>query len=334
MAVAPPITVTCPARAAVAGNPSDRFGGAVLAIPVRAVSATVSVAPAARFEIVHSPTADDTFADLDELHRHVERHGCRGARELILATIHRVTRHLDVDLPPSTVAVSSSIPRSVGLAGSSAIVIAAVRAITVAAGADPMAPDELASLAWAIEEQDLGIPGGLQDRVVQAHDQPMIMRFGTDHTRTVGGLPAGTYDTIRPGSPVGLLVAHRPASAETSAVSHALLDADDGDTGADVRRLASELASIAESAAEAMVTGRMDQLGAAIDASFEARRELFDLRPDHVAMIGAAHDAGAHANYSGSGGAVTVLCPEPAAAVEVRRALHDIGCRIIGATVG
>jgi glucuronokinase len=329
-----PITVTCPARAAVAGNPSDRLGGAVLAIPVRAVSATVSMAPAPRFEIVHSPTVDDTFADLRALRRHVERHGARGARELVLATIHRATEHLDVELPPQAISVTTSIPRSVGLAGSSAIVIATIRALVAAAGATPLPPDELASLALLVESHDLGIPAGLQDRVVQAHDRPMIMRFGTGDARSLGGMPAGAYEVVRPATPVGFLVAHRADGAESSVVAHAELDARDRADDPRVRAATARLAALAESAASAMATGDLAALGAAMDGSFDARAELVDLRPDHVAMVGAARDAGAHVNYSGSGGAVTVLCREPAVAVRARQALHGLGCRIIGATVG
>ena len=66
--------------------------------------------------------------------------------------------------------MSTTIPRSVGLAGSSAIVIAALRA----AGVD-LEPPEVAELALAIERDDLGIAAGLQDRAVQAFDQPVLV---------------------------------------------------------------------------------------------------------------------------------------------------------------
>ena len=78
-------------------------------------------------------------------------------------------------VPGRTVDVrwTSDIPRSVGLAGSSAIVVATLRAL--ARPGDP-APDplELAKLALLVE-QDLGIVAGLQDRAVQATGEPVLV---------------------------------------------------------------------------------------------------------------------------------------------------------------
>ncbi len=45
------IVTTCPARAALAGNPSDGYGGAVVAVPVPDLAAFASTEPADRFSI-------------------------------------------------------------------------------------------------------------------------------------------------------------------------------------------------------------------------------------------------------------------------------------------
>lgn len=325
------ISITCPARAALAGNPSDGFGGTVVAVPVRAVGATITVRPAERFEL--DVRANRTFADLAALREHVDRHGYGDGSTLLLAAIRRTAGHLGLDLPPCRISLSTSIPRSVGLAGSSAIVIATIRAMVRATGAPELPADELASLAWEVETEELGIPAGLQDRVVQAHDRPMLMRFGGDRRRTVGGLTAGTYEVIEPESPVGLLIAHRVDTAESSAVAHADLRRVGEADGPVFESIIADLALHAEHAATGLRTGDVEQLGAAMDGSFDARRQLVELRAAHVEMVEVARRAGAHANFSGSGGAITVLAPQTSTAVEVRAALHEIGCQIIGATV-
>ncbi|CAA9501537.1 MAG: hypothetical protein AVDCRST_MAG13-2290, partial [uncultured Solirubrobacteraceae bacterium] len=47
MPPSPPAAGMAPARAALAGNPSDGYGGAVLALCLPALAARVEVAPAA-----------------------------------------------------------------------------------------------------------------------------------------------------------------------------------------------------------------------------------------------------------------------------------------------
>ena len=71
------------------------------------------------------------------------------------------------------------MPREVGLAGSSAIVIACARALCDVCG-HPLEPDELAREALAVELEDLGIAAGLQDRVVQTRETLVAMDFADE----------------------------------------------------------------------------------------------------------------------------------------------------------
>ena len=73
----------------------------------------------------------------------------------------------------------STIPRQLGLGGSSAIVIATLRALAELAGTTiPRA--RLPALALAVETDELGIAAGLQDRVVQTYGGLVFMDFATD----------------------------------------------------------------------------------------------------------------------------------------------------------
>jgi glucuronokinase len=316
------IVETCAARAALAGNPSDGYGGAVVSVPVAAKSATVSLRPSGVFEI-------DAAAS--------------GIHDLVHASIRTYTRHRDhrpagrarprgraAPLPPCAIDVRTTIPRSVGLAGSSAIVIAVLRALAKHDHAEPFGPDELASLALAVEVDELGFAAGLQDRVVQAYDKPMLMQFDPAHSRQVAGFTMGTYSTIDQPVPGSLYVAYRPDDAEPSDTIHRRLRSrfDDGD-----RRVHDAMSMLAEQALlahDAIRSGDVTALGAAMDASFDIRRSVMDLRPGHIEMIEVARRAGAWANFAGSGGAVTVLVDDATPTKASLSALRAIGCDIVG----
>ena len=75
----------------------------------------------------------------------------------------------------------TTIPREVGLAGSSAIVIATLRALAGLAG-PPIDPELLPALALSVETDELGIAAGLQDRVVQTYGGLVFMDFARGRT--------------------------------------------------------------------------------------------------------------------------------------------------------
>jgi glucuronokinase len=133
------------ARAALAGNPSDGFAGAVLACCVGELRAW------ARAEHADAPSSDPPNALVD-------------------AAVARFGRG------PCAVTWGTAVPREVGLGGSSAIITAAVRALC-ALHDHALAPDELAEMVLAVEAEDLGIAAGPQDRYAQAHGGLVLMDF-------------------------------------------------------------------------------------------------------------------------------------------------------------
>jgi glucuronokinase len=88
------------------------------------------------------------------------------------------------------------------------------------------------------------------------------------------------------------------------------------------------LADHARAAARALRGGDHAAFAAALDASFDERAALLDLDPRHEAMVHAARDTGASANYAGSGGAIVGTLPadglEPVAS-----ALRTLDCEVI-----
>jgi glucuronokinase len=273
------------ARAALAGNPSDGYGGAVLAVCVPELAAHAEAGAAARGR------SDPPSA-------------------LVEAAVARFGGGA------CAVRWTTTVPREVGLAGSSAIVTATVRALCALHGRE-LAPAELAELVLAVEVEDLGIAAGPQDRYAQAHEGLVLMDFAGARPRV---------EPLDPGLLPALYLAWRPDAAGASHAVHGGLR----ERAAEPRLRAgmTRLADHARAAAGALRAGDHGAFARALDGSFDERAALMELDPRHVAMVEAARGAGASANYAGSGGAIVGTLPigglEPVAS-----ALRALGCEII-----
>jgi glucuronokinase len=253
------------ARAALAGNPSDGYGGAVLAVTIPGLVAEVELVAAAGGSAAATATGDGATAP---------------SPELIDATLARFRR--DYGHGAELARWQTSIPRSVGLGGSSAIVIATLRALCELHDL-ALAPDVMAELALSIERDDLNIAAGLQDRVAQCYGGLTFMEFGQPHA----------YERLHRELLPPLLVAWRARAATESGPVHNDLRSryDSGDAA--VRDAMTELASLARGAREALRYRDHAQLSRCADASFDVRRRIMELDPRHVEMVRVARAAGA-----------------------------------------
>jgi glucuronokinase len=274
------------ARAALAGNPSDGYGGAVLAVCVQELT-VVAHAEAGAASAASDPPS-----------------------ELVDAAVARF------GAGPCTVRWETGVPREVGLAGSSAIVTATVRALAALHGRE-LEADALAEMALAVEVEDLGIAAGPQDRYAQAHEGLVLMDFGGARPRV---------ERLDPALLPPLYLAWRAESGESSHTVHRGLRDRAGD--ARVRAGMARLADHARAARDALVAGDHSAFAAAVDGSFDEREALIELDPRHVAMVRAARAAGASANYAGSGGAIVGTLPEDGLA-PVASALRELACEVL-----
>ena len=97
-----------------------------------------------------------------------------GVMDLPKAAIDRVGVHRGVD-----VEVRCDAPPGSGLGGSSAVVTAVVGALA-AFGGRSLTADELARTSYAIEREDLGIPGGWQDQYTAAYGGFNLLEFSAE----------------------------------------------------------------------------------------------------------------------------------------------------------
>ena len=118
----------------------------------------------------------------------------------------------DLEIPKRifTIRYDSDIPNRLGLAGSSAIITATMRAMCRFYRVS-IPREELANLVLATERDELGIPAGLQDRVAQAYNEPVYMDFDEKFMRDHG---YGRYTPIEIPDELKLFVAYRTDLAE------------------------------------------------------------------------------------------------------------------------
>jgi len=319
-----PIIATVPARAALAGNPSDGYGGAVFAVPVPACSAAARLDSIDRgYELVDVQSGLSRYESWADLEQAMASATAASPHCLLLGVIAEIAERSG-QLAPFRLAADTTIPVSVGLAGSSAIVIAALRVLIGWAG-DAIDNDELAVTALNIETRRIGIAAGLQDRVVQAYGQPMLMQFDPESTRS----GPGVFTPVRAAGAMRLFVASRASTSEPSQIVHGDLRARFDSRDQTVTDAMPILANRAVDAAAAFTAADVVRLGAAMDATFDTRASILDLARSHVEMVEAARAAGAHANFTGSGGSVVVLARSADVEAAARQSLNKLGCIIV-----
>ena len=289
-----PVVAGAPARAALAGNPSDGYGGAVLAVAIDAFGASVTATP-------------------------VPGGGDGSGLELVDAVVARFGRDLLGAPVQAEVSCTTTVPMMVGLGGSSAIVIATLRALCALYGVSIRA-SALAELALAIEVEDLGIVAGLQDRVAQAYGGLTFMEFACHPPR---------YERLDPALLPPLLVTWDGGGARHSGIVHGDLRTrfEGGDHA--VRQAMVELSMAARGARDALVAGDHELFSRCVDLTYDVRASVLELEPRHVEMIRLARAAGAAANYTGSGGAVVCVCSDEEHRSAVRSALERAGLRSV-----
>jgi glucuronokinase len=286
----PAVSTTVPARTGLVGHPSDGFGGAVLAAPLPQVAATVTVAPATSTEIT---VGDRRFGDLAGL----LAAGHHGESKLLTAAAARLAAWLPEPPPAAgfTMTWDTTIPRSVGLAGSSALVVGALRSLAGHWGVT--IPDtDGPRLALEVETDLLGIAAGPQDRAVQWHGTTVLVDAGTTPWRV---------EPVRAPRPVGAFLCWTAAGRQPSQRTHGPLQRRRDEP--ELRRRMAALATLARDAAAALRAGDLPALRTAIDAGFEHRRAVVPLDPAHVELVEGLRALGAAATYAGSGGAVVAV---------------------------
>jgi glucuronokinase len=324
------------ARAGLIGNPSDGYHGKTISIIVRDFRAEVILYEWERLELVLSQEDQSRFDSIGELARDVRLHGYYGGIRLVKATIKKFIEYCDgrhrLHDRNFSVRYESNIPRCVGLAGSSAIIVATLRALM--RFYDVQIPLHLQpSLALSVETEELGITAGLQDRVIQVHEGMVYMDFARESMREENGYRYGVYERMDPAVLPPLYIAFSTEAGEPTEVSHTPLRARYEQGESAVLAAMDRFAQLASETRQALLSGQTAELGRWMDENFDLRRSIVPIHPTHLRMIESARSVGASAKFAGSGGAIIGVCPDDATYAELKKRLEAIGCQILRPTV-
>ena len=319
------------ARAGLIGNPSDGYHGKTISIIVRNFFAEVVLYAWEDMELIPSQEDKSRFGSIHELVHDVELHGYYGGLRLVKATIKKFVEFCENRFPLHernfSIRYESNIPRAVGMAGSSAIIVATLRALMEYY--DVQIPEHVQpSLVLSVEADELGISAGLQDRVIQVYEGAVYMDFSTAIMQSEMGLEYGSYLPLDTAFLERIYVAYCTDVGEPTEVFHNNLRLRYNRHEADVVEAMESFAQLAMAGREALGQGDLDELGRLMDQNFDVRSRICELPPMQVEMVERAREVGASAKFAGSGGAIVGVYRDQAMFEQLQDALGNLDCKV------
>ncbi len=319
-------------RAALVGNPSDGYFGKTIAFVFGNYSAEAELYESPELDLLPSLRDHNSFGSMAELHKDIRLYGYYGGIRLLKAAINKfygyVKEHgLTIEDKNFTMRYRSTIPNRLGLAGSSAIITAAMRNLCRFYGVT-ISPDHFANLVLSVEKDELGIPAGLQDRVAQSYNQPVYMDFNREHMEKTG---VGIYTPIEIPDDLHLYIAYRTDLAEGSEVLHSRLRHDFEDGRPDVLAAMREWAELTDRVRACIETHDYSAIPALLNRNFDLRCKVCAeaVSGKNRRMVELARSAGASAKFTGSGGAIIGTYEDDAMYSALEHRLSEAGIKVI-----
>jgi glucuronokinase len=318
------------ARAGFLGNPSDGYFGKTISFSVRNFRARVLLYPSARLEIKLSKADLPVFENFQDLYETTRWRGYYGGIRIIQALIVRFLdycRQHEIELEDRnfTIEYDSNIPQRLGMGGSSAIITAALRALCAYFNVKIPTPIE-ANLVLETETKELGVPAGLQDRVIQAYEGLVYMDFAKNILDRQG---YGHYERLDPGLLPNVYLAYRTSLSEGTEVFHTNVRQRWSANDPEVVEAMKTWASYAEEGRAALLARDYTKLNSLINANFDLRTKIYPISEGNLEMVGAARSVGATSKFAGSGGAIVGTYAGEAMYSQLQQTMKAIGVAVI-----
>ena len=299
------ITTKAYARAGLVGNPSDGYFGKTISFIIRDYWAEVTLFESPELTIQPTERDHSVFSGIDALARDVRQFGYYGGIRLLKASVKRfhdycIREKIHLHGRNFTLRYASNVPPQVGMAGSSAIITACWRALMQFYQVE-IPPYLLPSLVLSVENDELGIPAGLQDRVIQSFEGVVFMDFNRASIEKRG---YGIYEELDPASLPNVYVAYTTRLSEGTEVFHNDIRGRWKRGERDVVSAMYQWANLAQRVRDMLVAGQGEQIGPLLNENFDLRRRLYQISPGNIEMVEAARACGASAKFTGSGGAI------------------------------
>jgi glucuronokinase len=318
------------ARAGFLGNPSDGYFGKTIAFSVRNFRARVLIYPSGRLEIKLSKADLPVFENLRDLHQTTRWRGYYGGVRIIQALIVRfmdycADQDIEIEDRNFTIEYDSNIPQRLGMGGSSAIITAALRALCAYFHVQIPLPIQ-AKLALEAETRELGVPAGLQDRVIQAYEGMVYMDFDKETMERQG---YGAYQPLDPALLPNVYLAFRTSLSEGTEVFHNNLRERWLAKDPEIIAAMKTWAGYAEQGRLALLARDYRRLNELIDANFDLRAKLYDVGDGNRQMVQVARSVGATSKFAGSGGAVVGTYTDEDMYRRLEKALGAAGVSVV-----
>lgn len=321
-------------RAGLLGNPSDGYFGKIIAVTIKDFEARVILDESAELMIQSSQDDIPVYKNMQDMVRKVDLYGYYGGVRLIQAAVKKFFEHcrrqnVQLEKKNFSMRYSSSIPRQLGLGGSSAIITAALRALMMFYGVEiPL--EILPTLILEAERDELGINAGYMDRVIQVYEGCVYMDLDKVLIEERG---YGIYERLDAGLLPPLYLAYKPALGKVSGT--ALNDIRQGYDRREsmVIETLERIAERAEQGKKALLNKDFELFHRLMDENFDLRSRIMKISPSNMEMIRAARLCGASAKFAGSGGSLIGTYRDKEMYFRLSAELRKIGAQVIQPTI-
>jgi len=283
----------------------DRFGGAV-------VNATVSLYVRVWLEELAMPVVK-----LEALDRGEQASfpfsptlPLGGGLDLLKGVYNHFSQTYGTRLQGLRITTQADVPAGSGLGTSSTLVVALVRAFLELYGQE-LDAYAVARLAYRIEREELGLPGGRQDQYAAAFGGVNYIGFLADGRVEVQPLAVSSEVLQALQQRLVLYFTGQPRDSVSILTEQALHAAADGPALEAMHRLKEQSAMMRE----ALLQGRLDEIGVILDFGFRQKRQIASgishagIEAIYAAAL-AAGATGGKISGAGGGGFMMFYCPE------------------------
>ena len=328
------ITRTAYPRAALIGNPSDGYYGKTIAFVFSNYKAQASITADNKISFIGNLQDADAYSSLESFNFHINRYGYYGGIRLLKATLRvflKYCREHNEQLMSGGFKLSyeSDIPIRLGLAGSSAIITAVLKALcSFYEVSIPM--EVLPNLVLSVEKNELRIMGGLQDRVAQVYNRPIMMSFEKAHMDHYG---YGIYEPLETGLICNTFIAYDQSGAEGSEIVHNNLKERFASGDPMVIEAMQQFVKLTDDFITALRRKNIEVAKQCINDNFDLRRSICDIASKQEHLVELIRLSGASAKFTGSGGAVIGMYESEEELSRLRAKISNTGIQLIIPTI-